>query len=261
MRQIRMIWAGRPRSHSPRGRRVAVFAAVACLSPVLTADALASHDAASQGVIHACVKLKRKKKNAAGTTTPIGTVRIVPKPTRCKKTERLLDFQEAGSSGTIGPQGPIGPNGPDGPDGVTGADGADGDDGATGATGTTGVSGTTGAGVTGPTGPTGSGTAGPAGPTGPTGETVLEGWEIQTEDSSNNPNPSKGATVNCTVGNEVLGGGVQIVADSQALKDDIVLNELAPGSNQTWHVDARERLGTVTGDWGVTVYIVCANAN
>ena len=116
------------------------------------------HDDAAGSTIQACAGRKQ------------GRLRLVARPSDCRRQERPVSWNvrgPAGERGAVGPagaQGPAGPAGPQGPKGDTGAQGPSGAQGAAGAPGAQGE----------------QGPAGPAGPTGPKGDpgtsfTALEG--------------------------------------------------------------------------------------
>ena len=84
----------------------------ALIALVATLGVAASADAAT---IYAC----QKKKG--------GTIRIVSKKTKCKKTEKKFSFNTQGPTGTNGANGANGANGTNGKDGTNGTNGAAGE--------------------------------------------------------------------------------------------------------------------------------------
>jgi hypothetical protein len=231
------------------------------------------------------------KKKRRATNPQAGEIRFVRQQIKCKRGEARLRLSELFGSG---PQGAPGPQGIPGVDGTTGANGADGATGAggatgangatgatgpagpTGATGETGATGTNGAtgtaGSTGATGATGTGATGatgPQGPTGPNGATGAPGatgatgpagidtstYEHLTESSSSLSTTTRSQTVNCTSGNEVLGGGGEVTG---AGSSDVVLESTFPPSVQAWRAIAKENPAT-DQDWILTVYIICVD--
>ena len=137
----------------------------------LSASAANTTTNAKQKVVRACVT----KKN--------GSIRIIGAKTRCKRSQKLLTWNQVGVkgpsgqgvAGNTGPQGPAGPAGATGPAGVIGATGAKGD---TGATGVPGADST----VVGPAGAKGD--TGATGPSGVTSPLVFGPYDSGSADSS-----------------------------------------------------------------------------
>jgi Lamin Tail Domain/Collagen triple helix repeat (20 copies) len=127
-----------------RSRKRVVLLGLVPLALALAAAALAGQSSGhrrANGVIFACAQKHG------------GRLRVVAKPSACRRGEVPLSWNvqgPAGARGATGPAGPAGPAGARGPIGATGPQGAAGANGARGARGATGP-----AGPTGPQGPAG----------------------------------------------------------------------------------------------------------
>ena len=129
--------------------RAIVIAGVTAIA-FASATAFAGAGARADGVIVGCQKPGK------------GFLRVVRDASDCRRSERVLTWNERGPAG---PQGPAGPAGAPGPAGLQGPKGDTGAAGAVGPAGPIGPAGAAGAaGQAGPVGP-----AGPAGPQGPAG--------------------------------------------------------------------------------------------
>ena len=188
--------------------------------------------AATPSTVHSCV------------VTKSGAVRILPSGTKCRSTEKGLDWSASGQSGPAGPAGPQGAPGPAGAVGATGQPGA--------------------------TGPQGDpGPAGPAGPQGPVGARGADGIngvsQLEIVTAQNVGYEQYGATTQidaiarCPVGKTVVGGGGSIdEAGGYAWTNAPLLGD--NGQPLGWIVnylirsDAAGRTGAVT----VTAYAHCA---
>lgn len=172
--------------------RVGILAAVFALSLAVGATAVVAAVVVSDpGPFTGCLATKTTAKGS------LYNVAIGSAPTAaCTKGDTQIAISNA--------QGPVGPQGPQGAIGATGPTGAAGPGGAVGATG--------------PTGP-----AGPTGATGPTGG--LSGYEIVSSDVSG------GGTIFCPPGKHVLGGGAQIVDNTN---DHYALEASNPSGQIGW---------------------------
>jgi lamin tail-like protein/collagen triple helix repeat protein len=145
----------------PLRRLLALVAGLAVLAGIASFTALATSSSATESaVIQAC----RHKKS--------GLLRVVPDPSKCRKSEIPISWNVQGPPGPAGPAGSAGPPGSQGPKGDPGAAGPQGEKGEAGSQGPAGPQGSQGAqGATGPQGPSGAqGPAGPQGPPGPKGD-------------------------------------------------------------------------------------------
>ncbi|HEV8625969.1 MAG TPA: hypothetical protein VG034_16065 [Acidimicrobiia bacterium] len=227
--------------------------ALGIIVPVVgTASWVAASEAPS-ATIHACVQRDS------------GQVRIVSADEHCRRTETALDLNTqgpAGPAGAAGPAGPAGPRGDAGPAGPAGADGPAGAAGARGEMGPEGPQGDTGpAGATGDPGPAGpqgdTGPAGPAGPQGPAGTPGISGWEQRTAFTTVSAGGTASATVRCTSGKQVFGGGFATPGAGTTIVESHPAT-VAPGQNPGWTVWARNSAAT---DTTLTVYALCATAS
>jgi hypothetical protein len=113
--------------------------------------AITRHHGSDRKVLHGCVNKQD------------GHLRVVSRPSRCGKRERVISFNQRGRRGPAGKRGKTGATGPAGATGQTGAAGA--------------------RGLRGPTGPQGErgpqGTTGPQGPIGPSASVSAINYEQQ----------------------------------------------------------------------------------
>lgn len=149
--------------HPSWGRRIAVAIATAAAAVVGTMAWSGAIGESSSTVLSACV-------------TDSGAMRMIDPATgaTCRKSERLVSWNQ------VGPAGPEGAGGPAGPPGEAGAAGPKGDQGETGPAGAAGAAGAEGPqGAPGPAGPQGApgpeGPQGVPGPEGPQGAAGAEG--------------------------------------------------------------------------------------
>jgi hypothetical protein len=119
-----------------------------------------------------------------------------------------------GATGEVGPQGPQGPVGPAGAKGDTGEVGPQGDVGAQGVQGDQGPKGDTGA-------------------TGPSGSFMVNGNSVSTVGGAN-AGTMVSATVSCTNGGMILGGGAKISANSNGELKKVALLASYPSSATEW---------------------------
>ena len=89
--------------------------------------------ATAEDVINACVNKKT------------GALRIVSEPSKCRRVEAPLSWNQSGPQGETGPAGPPGPQGVQGPQGTPGPKGEPGEAGPPGPAGPQGPPGTPGA--------------------------------------------------------------------------------------------------------------------
>jgi hypothetical protein len=154
---------------------------------------------------------------------------------------------QAGSAGAAGTQGEMGPAGPQGDTGPAGPQGETGPAGPQGATGSAGPQGDPG-----PAGP-----AGPAGSQGPAGTPGISGWEQRTAFTTVSAGGTASATVRCTNGKQVFGGGFAAPGTGTSIAESHPAS-IAPGQNPGWTVWARNSAAT---DTTLTVYALCATAS
>jgi hypothetical protein len=109
----------KPKSDTKAIRRVGTAISAAVMLVALTAatgSATASSPIGRDGVVHACVVVKGKKK---------GTIRVVPRAVSCKKRDgqRAIAWSMGGPDGTKGAVGPQGATSAPGSSGTNGANG------------------------------------------------------------------------------------------------------------------------------------------
>jgi Collagen triple helix repeat (20 copies) len=97
--------------------RRAVILAGMCVLVAVVGSVAWSMTSAADKVFVACAKKKS------------GALRLVATAKNCRKTERVVTWNEEGLRGLPGPKGVAGDDGLDGEDGIDGEDGVDGDDG------------------------------------------------------------------------------------------------------------------------------------
>ena len=73
--------------------------------------------------------------------------------------------------------------------------------------------------------------------------------------SASNSNATKTATATCPAGTVVVGGGGTVPNVARA-----AINTSVPSSTTVWSVTASETDGTVTQNWTLQAYAVCARA-
>jgi hypothetical protein len=201
--------------------------------------------AANPNIFYGCLNAKGQLYNVV--TSP-------SQPLTCIKGDIAVNWNQVGPQGPQGNPGPAGPTGPQGTKGDTGPAGSQGSKGDVGPAGPQGDMGSVG-----PQGP--AGPAGPQGPAGPAGMSGLE-WVSVTN--------AKGAadfftdvTADCPDGKVVINGHFRR-SDGYI---GITKFEPSPlpdaGTPTSWHVRAEiDALAhPIHGNWNVTAYALCANAN
>ncbi|HVL94960.1 MAG TPA: hypothetical protein VM266_03795 [Solirubrobacteraceae bacterium] len=166
-----------------------------------------------------------------------GALRMVAPGTACGNRERPVQWSVAG------PQGPVGATGPQGPAGGPGAQGPAGD--------------------TGPQGPAGErGPQGPAGERGPAGADGVSGYVTRSGTSPMDSSSDKSVAMTCPAGTKVIGGGAGIAMDPPTTTDvtgvPSITTSQPDGANAGWSAYAQEPTNLYTGNWQLSVKVICA---